>query len=171
MALNFCTNFFRELRRSAVKSWISDQEEEEDELKPEMKKRIFTAQERQLLSRSNLKFSEVDVFKHVKRFGVEFKSGEEQVVVHGRNNVANFGEIAFVIRNKTNQKLALLLHELKVDPVPHLGLYRCSRSGPTTLIKFKDLISSTPLNMYTSVDHLKKEFCYVSLKESLIFAQ
>jgi hypothetical protein len=112
---------------------------------------------------------DVDVFKHVERYGYEFKSGKSQVVVHGRNLENNFGEVALVVRNKHTLKWALVLFDLKVELVPHLGLHKCTRKNTTTVIKFEDLISSVPLNLYTSKDSERKDFSYVSLKESLVY--
>jgi hypothetical protein len=154
------------LRRSSIKSWLLESKEKVDE--PDVLQKVFTTNDRTLFADAQISVTEVDVLKHTEKFGMDFKSGREQVVVHGRNDVRNFGEIAFVIRNKRNKKLVLLLHELDVDYEPRLGLHICRRSGRTTLIKFSDLISAVPLNMYTSADHQKNDISYVSLKEALI---
>jgi hypothetical protein len=128
-----------------------------------------------LLDRRTLKASGVSnltdlkVIKHVKKFGYTFKSKQSQVVIHGRNEANNYAEILYILKKKESDKVFLLVQDLDVTFVKHLGMRVCTRTCLQSLIKFEDLISSCPLNLYTAVNHLKEKIIYVIAHEALVY--
>jgi len=163
--------YFRELRRSAVKRWIgSIADEDEQDAPAEAIRSKLTNGERELLSRAGFQSSEVDVMEYVERQGCTYRTGQFQVLLYGDSDSRqHFGHLQLIVRKKTTRKYLLVVHDLSVEFVGHLGLHKLYLEKPvTTLIKFEHLTTSDPLNLYTSKDCNGKRFNYVTLKETLL---
>jgi hypothetical protein len=51
----------------------------------------------------------------------------------------------------------------------NLGMHVCTRSCSQSLIKFDEMISSCPLNMYRATNHLDEIILYVVAHEALVY--
>jgi hypothetical protein len=157
---------YRELRRSAVKAWLGEDTEEPTTSSKQMK---LTPADQSSLEASGLNLEEITVYKFKKEYGYTYKSKQRQVVIHGENEENNFGEILYILQRKSSESFFLLLQDLDVTFVQHLGLHVCTRACSRTLLKIEHLISSCPLNMYTAENHLKQKINFVSKHEALVY--
>ncbi len=162
---------FRELRRSSVKRWllsISDNSDNDNIEKKDMLKKL-TQEDRNIITGAGLRLQDVDVLSRIEHQGSIYESGNCQVVLHGRSFRQHFGHLKFIIRKKSTRQVVLLVFELTVNYVAHLGLHKLYPDDTTPiLINFEDLTTSEPLNFYTSRDYNGEIFNYVALKEALI---
>jgi hypothetical protein len=126
--------------------------------------------DRRALKAAGIKdLAELTVLKHIKRFGYTFKSKDSQVIIHGRNEKNNFSEILYILQKNGNENVFLLVQDLDVTFEEHLGMHVCTRTCSQSLLKFEDLISSCPLNMYRAVNHMDESIIYVVAHEALIY--
>lgn len=111
----------------------------------------------------------ITLLKDHETFGAKYKSRHSQAVAHGNPEHVVWGEIHFIIRHKRSGKVALLLHDLNVTLVDHLGLHIAKRTGSQSVIKMEDLIAHRPLNLYATENDLSETICYLTLSECLPF--
>lgn len=161
--------FHRELNREAVKTWTESMDREAENDNAPMELKLKLVDRRALKASGIVQLTNLTVIKHIKQFGYTFKSKDGQVVIHGRNEKCNFAEILYILQNKGTQTVFLLVQDLDVTFVEHLGLHVCTRTCSQTLVKFEDLISSCPLTIYNAVDHLDENFLYVVAHEALVY--
>jgi hypothetical protein len=129
----------------------------------------LTSLDREALREAGMNLKDIQVFKHKQHFGYTYKSKQSQVVIHGRHQENNYAEVLYLLKRRDSNTFYILVQDLDVEFVPHLGLHACSRACSKSLLKFEDLISSCPLNMYTAVNHLKESINYVIKHEALLY--
>jgi hypothetical protein len=130
----------------------------------------MTQEDKEMLKAVYINHCLINILSDHTMFGCLFKSVKSQVVAHGTPGDVKWAEIHFLIQHKVSLKVQMLVRELDVTPANHLGLHLTKRTGSIHLLKFEDLISGTPLNLYTTINHEKSEVNYFTLAECLPFS-
>lgn len=155
----------RELRRSAVKAWLGD---DVDATNSSMELKL-TSDDRTTLQAAGLNLGDITVYKYHNEYGYTYKSKQGHVLVHGRNEENNYGELLYIFKRRNESFVFLLLQDLHVEFVESLGLHVCTRACSTTVVKFENLISSYPINLYRGTNYKKEKINFFCKHEALIY--
>jgi hypothetical protein len=165
-----CYNsFFRELHREAIIAWSDQMDLVPKSNTDEMELKLKQIDRRALKASGIKNLEDLTVIKHIKQLGYTFKSKNSQVIIHGKNEKNNFAEILYLLKKKGQDTVFLLVQDLNVTFDKHLGMHVCTRSCSQSLIKFDEMISSCPLNMYRATNHLDEIILYVVAHEALVY--
>lgn len=162
------------MRRSGVHRWLVKIGKAEIETPPVVKESL-TEDEAAILRTTGLQLESVEVFNSVVHHNCTYRSGGLQVVPHAQAGRKAFGLLELVVRHKRNAEYLLVVTDLKVTNVEHLGLHKCRehKTGPSRveIVQLQNLISSQPLNLYSATDFKERSVNYFCLKEAIPLSQ
>ena len=162
------------MRRSGVQRWLVQIGKAEVETPPVVKGKL-TEDESALLRATGLQLESVEVFNSVEHHNCTYRSGGVQVVPHAQAGSKAFGLLELVVRHKRTAEYLMVVTDLKVTLVGHLGLHKCRKhkNGPSRvrIVQVQNLISSQPLNLYSATDFQNKNVQYFSLKEAILLSR
>lgn len=163
-------NYFRELRRSGVKTWLHTIGEEDD-ISAEKVLAHPLDSHIDILSKWGLLHDEVDILEHVTICGSSYRGNQTQVLLHvDAARRQHFGILNLIIRKKNSKKYLFFVQDQKVLLLSHLGLYQLlDTQEQLSVINFSDLTSAEPLNIYTGKNCDGEDVHLVSLKEGLLY--